>query len=71
MDPVVSALVTFLIPAAVLVLLGVCVLVWMLHWREPGLRGPPPPPTKVASGTTPSAMTRATGSQVRFSQLAL
>lgn len=71
MDPVVSALVTFLIPAAVLVLLGVGVLVWMLHWREPELRGPPPPSTKVASGTTPSATTPAIGSQVRFSQLAL
>ena len=73
--PVVSALVIFLIPAAVLVLLGVGVLVWMLHWREPELRGPPPPtkkappPTKAADGTP--ATTPAVGSQVRFSQLAL
>ena len=75
MSPVASALLTFLIPAAVIVLIAVCILVWCLHWRAPELRGPPPPTKQGAASagggislTVPGASV-SVGKQIRFSQL--
>ena len=48
MAPVASALLIFLIPAGVLVLFCVAILTWMLHWREPELRGVASPPQSKA-----------------------
>jgi len=75
MSPVTSALLIFLIPAAVLVCLCVGVVTWMLHWREPEIRARPaakvPQASLSLSINANTNKNNAVSSQVRFSQLAL
>jgi hypothetical protein len=74
MHPAASALIVFLIPAAALVCLCVCLTSWCLYWRDPEIRARPLPKVQQASislSVKSNSNNKPIASQVRFSQLVL